>query len=332
MRIHFMAFLAGVLLDLLIGDPHFLPHPVRAIGRLISFLERKLLGGAQLPKDRDRRGEKRKGILLWFAVILATAAVSGAVLWICFRIHPYAGGIAEAVMTCYILASGSLRRESMKVAAGLDSSDLAGARSALAMIVGRDTDRLGEADIIKAAVETVAENTTDGVIAPLLFTAIGGPVAGIVYKAASTMDSMLGYRNDRYEAFGFMAARMDDVLNYLPARISAVLMILFSFIAGRFSGFYNGRDAFRIWVRDRYAHKSPNSAQTESVCAGALGLRLGGTHTYGGVPVEKPTIGDEKRAPQTADVLRANILMLGTELLTVLLIAALFAAVRMTRG
>ena len=331
LSIHILALMGGVLLDLLIGDPHSLPHPVRAIGKLISFLEGKLLGPAELSQARDPAAEKKKGLLLWVIVILVTAAVSGGILAAAFRVHPCAGGIAEAVMTCYILASGSLRRESMAVARALDDSDITAARSALSMIVGRDTDVLTEAEIIKAAVETVAENTTDGVIAPLIYTAVGGPVLGFVYKAASTMDSMLGYRNERYESFGFFAARMDDVLAFIPARISAVLMIVFSFPAGWVSSLYSGRRAFWIWRRDRYAHNSPNSAQTESVCAGALGLKLGGTHLYGGVPVTKPAIGDEIRDPRTADIARANILMLGTEILTVFLVLALYAVMRMAR-
>ncbi len=163
--------------------------------------------------------------------------------------------------------------------------------------------------------ETVAENTSDGVTAPLLFTALGGPVLGFVYKAVNTMDSMLGYRNERYEHFGRTAARMDDRFNYLPARISALLMILAAFLAGLFSDSFDGKRAFRIWRRDRRCHLSPNSAQTESACAGALGLRLGGTHLYGGRPVEKPAIGDRVREVAEADVARANVLMAVTELL-----------------
>ena len=293
MLFHTISLVLGAILDLLIGDPHSMPHPVRAIGSLILFLEKILLGAKQKAEDRDPEKEKRRGALLWLIVVL--------------------GVLVETVLTCYILAAGSLYRESMAVCRELQRGDLNAARGALSMIVGRDTACLSEEEVIKATVETVAENTSDGVTAPFLYTAVGGPVLGMAYKAVNTMDSMLGYHNDRYEYFGRTAAVMDDVFNFLPSRLSALLMIAGSAVLGLFCDAYNGRRAFRIWARDRHNHTSPNSAQTESVCAGALGLKLGGTHLYRGVPVEKPTIGEETRKPDISDIPRANRLMFMTE-------------------
>ncbi len=315
--IHIASLTAGILLDRVIGDPHALPHPVRAMGHLISFLEKRLLkyGTGDAPSPRDPGSERRRGTLLWLTVVLPTAVISVGIMAGAYLLHPWALGVTETILTCYILAAGSLRRESMRVVKVLEKDGVEEARRALSMIVGRDTKELTEAEILTAAVETVAENTSDGVTAPLFYTAIGGPVLGLVYKAVNTMDSMIGYRNERYEHFGRTAARMDDVWGYLPARFSALLMILGTFLAGLFSNSYSGKGAFRIWKRDRRKHLSPNSAQTESVCAGALGIQMGGTHLYGGIPVEKPTIGDRTREPQRSDVARANILMEITELL-----------------
>ena len=312
---HMTALGAGILLDFLIGDPHWFPHPVRFIGAYISFLERKLFPESAEGRQRNPGLEMKRGAILWFAVLLTVTAVTWAVLAAAYRLHPFAGLSVETSLTCCILAAGSLSSESRKVETFLKRGDIPGARRALSMIVGRDTEELCEEEIVKAAVETVAENTSDGVIAPLLFTAAGGPVLGFAYKAVNTMDSMLGYRNDRYEYFGKWSARMDDIFNYLPARISAVLMILSAFLLGHFSKIYSGKDAMGIWKRDRRKHLSPNSAQTESACAGALGLKLGGTHAYGGVVVEKPTIGDEKRKPVTEDIARAGRLMFAAEVL-----------------
>jgi adenosylcobinamide-phosphate synthase len=338
---HLTGLVLGVILDQMIGDPHGMPHPVRAIGRLIAYLEKKLLGnvmctsrGAQDPytqSGRDTAKEKSRGMLLWFIVVATTVVITLVVMLGAYRLNRYFGIAVEAVLTCYILAARSLCRESMRVTKELQVNGVPAARYALSMIVGRDTDCLDEEEIIKAAVETVAENTSDGVIAPLLYTALGGPVLGMAYKAVNTMDSMIGYRNEKYENFGWFAARADDVFNFIPSRLSAVLMIAASFLAGLFSTKYCGKRALEIWRRDRLNHSSPNSAQTESVCAGALGLKLGGTHLYGGIPVEKKTIGDEIRKPEQADVKRADILMLVTEgLAAFFCVVLLIIAVRCT--
>jgi adenosylcobinamide-phosphate synthase len=222
----------------------------------------------------------------------------------------------EGILTCYILAAKSLKTESYKVYHQLIIPDLPKARSALSMIVGRDTEQLTFEGVSKACVETVAENTSDGVIAPMLYTAFGGPIAGMLYKAINTMDSMIGYKNERYLHFGTFAARLDDIVNYLPARCSAIAMILAAFLGGKD---YSGRQAIRIFLRDRYNHKSPNSAQTESVCAGALGLELAGPASYFKKIVQKPTIGDKKREVEAEDIPRSCRLMFMTEDLTFLL-------------
>ena len=306
---HILALTLSFLLDRLVGDPVNLPHPIRWIGSLISFLEKKL------------KHNFKNGILLCVIVILVSTLVTGGVMYGAYRIHPLVYVFVEMIFSCYFLAAGSLYNESMKVYSSLKENDIEGARKNLSMIVGRDTGSLDEERVAKAAVETVAENTSDGVIAPFLYMAAGGPILGALYKAVNTMDSMVGYRNEKYEYFGKAAARLDDAFNFLPSRISAVLMILASFILGLVSKEYDGKRAFRIWRRDRLAHKSPNSAQTESVTAGALGLALGGSSTYQGVLVEKPVIGDEVRKTEGEDILRANRLMFLTEDLAVILLA-----------
>ncbi|MCR4738793.1 MAG: adenosylcobinamide-phosphate synthase CbiB [Lachnospiraceae bacterium] len=308
MLFHTISLILGIIIDQMIGDPHFLPHPVRAIGRLVSLLEKNFPG-----IKRDAYRERKQGILLWFTVIITVTASVLLIMILSYRIDRYAGILVESILTAYILAARSLCRESMAVGRKLEENDISGARAALSMIVGRDTEVLDKEQIIKATVETVAENTSDGVTAPLIYTAVGGPVLGMLYKAVNTMDSMIGYKNKRYENFGYFAAKADDVFNYIPARLSALSMIAGCFICGLFSEDYDAKAAYRIWKRDRNNHSSPNSAQTESVCAGALGLLLGGTHLYQGVSVEKPEIGDETGRPRIDDIKRANRLMFMTE-------------------
>ena len=312
MKYHIMAFAAGFLLDLAFGDPHWLPHPIRLIGNWIAFLEGKLIGKKGEKKKTTEKQEQRRGILLVVFVILAVICVSAFVLLAAYRIHPACGVLVESIMTYQILATKCLKVESMKVYVELKRGDLMASRKAVSMIVGRDTECLDETGVAKAAIETVAENTSDGVIAPMIYTAIGGPVLGFLYKAVNTMDSMVGYKNDRYLYFGRAAARLDDVVNYLPARISALLMVAGCFFCGK--GFDSKR-AFEIWKRDRYNHASPNSAQTEAACAGALGIQLAGNASYFGKIAEKPYIGDATRAVETEDIRRANRLMYATAFL-----------------
>ncbi len=329
--LHVSGLILGIIMDQIVGDPHFMPHPVRAMGSLISFLEKKFLGDGppdkkksagedKLSEGRGGNKERLLGVITWLVVVIITALVTLGILVASYIVNTYLGVAVEAILTCYILAARSLYKESMAVSGCLERGDISAARYALSMIVGRDTEHLDTEEITKAAVETVAENTSDGVIAPLIFTALGGPVLGMVYKAVNTMDSMLGYRNERYRFFGWFAARADDLFNFLPSRLSALVMIAGAYLLGIFSDGYSGKGAIRIWLRDRNNHSSPNSAQTESTCAGALGLRLGGAHLYGGVSVPKPAIGDETRQAVIEDIRRANYLMLATEFLSTLIL------------
>ena len=306
---HLTALLLGFCIDLLLGDPRWLYHPVQAIGWLIVKLEPPL---RRAFPDSDR-GQVRAGVALVILVVGITGLVSGGVLWGLHRLHPMAGFAGEVILCWLILAAKSLRTESMKVVKALENGTLDDGRRAVSMIVGRDTEHLSEAEVLKAAVETVAENASDGILAPLLFAAVLGPVGGICYKAVNTMDSMVGYKNDRYLYFGRAAAKLDDVLNFLPARISGFLMAAAACLG------FDGKNAFRIFFRDRKNHASPNSAHTEAACAGALGLQLGGTHDYFGKPVVKPTIGDDLRAVTRGDVAAANRLALTTALLALLI-------------
>lgn len=325
---HIIAFIAGFVLDLLIGDPHFIPHPVRLIGSLISFLDKRLNSEAGYNSSENEANltKYKRGVLLAFTVIFATFAVSVIILVAAYSLNLYAGVIAEAVMTWQILATKCLRVESMRVYDALSTDGVDAGRRAVSMIVGRDTSVLDEAGVTRAAVETIAENTSDGVIAPMLYTAIGGPVLGFVYKAVNTMDSMLGYKNDKYMYFGRFAARLDDVVNFIPARISAYLMIIAAFIGGRQ---FDGRNAYRIFKRDRFNHASPNSAQTESVCAGALRVQLAGDAVYFGRLVKKKYIGDGLREIEYEDIKRANRLMYITAFLCELLSVAVMSLVLM---
>lgn len=303
MKYHILAFFFGFLLDLLLGDPYWLPHPIRLIGSLISGLEKKLLGGRT---EKNHKKELKKGVLLVFLVLFITFSVSAILIVGTYNIHPYLGVLVETIMTYQILATKCLKVESMKVYHCLQTEGLEAARKAVSMIVGRDTFVLDEEGVTKAAIETVAENTSDGVIAPMLYTALGGPILGFFYKAVNTMDSMVGYKNEKYLYFGRAAAKLDDLVNYLPSRISAYLMICAAFTGGKG---YSGRQAYKIYKRDNRKHASPNSAQTESVCAGALGIRLAGNASYFGKMVKKPFIGDSLRNVEYEDIKRVNKLM-----------------------
>lgn len=303
MGYHIFAFGAGFLLDMFLGDPSFFPHPVRLIGSLIEK------SAAYLEAGTGRRNEKKevwKGTVLVIFISGSTLAVTACILFLAYRFHPYAGAAIETIMTYQIFAAKCLKDESMKVYASLQNQQIDEARKAVSMIVGRDTECLDEEGIIKAAIETVAENTSDGVIAPMLYTALGGPVLGLWYKAVNTMDSMIGYKNERYLYFGRAAARLDDLVNFIPSRICACLMILASFLGGRC---FSGKRALAVYARDKRKHASPNSAQTESVCAGALGIQLAGNASYFGKIVEKPLIGDALRRAEQEDIRRVNRLM-----------------------
>jgi adenosylcobinamide-phosphate synthase len=272
-------FLA-LLLDLIIGDPHWLPHPVVAIGRLIQILEPGL--------RREWLHERLAGILLLLGVVICSAGTTWILLQALTTLLPVAGWIATIAVSSTCLAARSLHKESARVASALLAGDLPTARRYLSYIVGRDTDQLGEPEIWRAVVETVAENTSDGIIAPLFWLTIGGPVAVMAYKAVSTLDSMVGYRNQKYIMFGWASARMDDLLNYIPARLSALLLVMAAPLAG-----CSVSDAARIALRDRLKHPSPNSGHPEAAAAGALGVRLGGAGSYSGISSWKEYIGDQ---------------------------------------
>lgn len=321
MKYHIIALLTGFILDLLCGDPHWLPHPIRLIGHLIDRLRKILL------RQTDTGAVKRRnGAVLVVLVCLLTELVAAVVLLGAYRLHPYLGCFIEAVMTYQLLALKCLRVESEKVYTALMHGTIEEARYAVSMIVGRDTKTLDEAGVTRAAVETVAENASDGVIAPMLYLAAGGPLAGFFYKAVNTMDSMIGYKNDRYLDFGRYAAKLDDVLNYLPSRISAWLMILSCSLLGKH---YNAKEAKRIYLRDRRKHASPNSAQTEAACAGALGLRLAGPSCYFGKLVEKPYIGDPGKKIEPEDIRRANKLLYQTAFSCLICIMLVWAVINL---
>lgn len=307
---HITSMLAGFLMDLLLGDPYWLPHPIRLIGNWISFLEKRLLGSKTEEKHTTPEQEQRRGMLLVLAVLSSTVFVTAVLLLGAYRLHPYLGAVIESIMTYQILATKCLKVESMKVYQELKKGDIAASRKAVSMIVGRDTECLDETGVAKAAIETVAENTSDGVIAPMIFTAIGGPILGFFYKAVNTMDSMVGYKNEKYQYFGSAAAKFDDVVNYIPARLSAWLMILASAITHM-----DWKNAKKVFLRDRYNHKSPNSAQTESVMAGALDVQLAGDAWYFGKLCKKPTIGDAIREIEPEDIRRSHTLLYMTAVL-----------------
>ena len=292
------ALAAGFLIDFFVGDPYCLPHPVVGIGKWISFFDRRLRRGSSHPRDVGR------GALTVVLVVLLSTLPPAAVLLLAWRLHPIAYFLIDSIMCWQLLAARQLYREGKKVERALTRGDVEGARRAVSMIVGRDTDVLDEAGITRAAVETVAENTSDGVVAPLCWMILFGAVGGFFYKSINTMDSMLGYKNEKYLTFGRAAARTDDVVNFLPARISACLMILTAPLCG-----LSARGAWRVFRRDRYKHASPNSAQTESACAGALGVRLAGDAVYGGVVHKKEFIGDPTREIEPRDIGRAGRLM-----------------------
>ena len=304
------ALVLGFGLDLLVGDPHSIPHPVVFIGKLISALEK--LVRKIFPKTV--RGENIAGGVLWLLVVTISTAVPALLLWLCDRVSPWLALAVESIMCWQILATKSLKDESMKVYQALETGDLEKSRYAVSMIVGRDTAKLDDAAITRAAVETVAENTSDGIVAPMLFLAIGGAPLGFFYKTVNTMDSMLGYVEPPYKNIGLIPAKMDDVMNYLPARLSALLMLCAGWILK-----LDVKNGWKIFRRDRYNHASPNSAQTESVCAGLLGLRLAGDAWYHGVLHKKKYIGDGLREIEHADIRRACKLLYGTAVLSLLL-------------
>lgn len=318
-----LAILTGFVIDCILGDPAKLPHPVRVIGGCISFFERVLRG--IFPKTD--RGAFAAGSVMTVLVALLSGAVPFGILYLCRLISIWLYFGVCCIMCWQIFAARCLEKEAKKVLACLEREDLAAARNQVGMLVGRNTEDLTEAQVIKATVETVAENTSDGVVAPLFWMMLGGPVAGFVYKAINTMDSMVGYKNEKYLYFGRFAAKLDDAANYIPARLSALGMIAAAALVG-----YDGKNAARIWKRDRRKHASPNSAQTESVCAGALHIQLGGRARYFGKLCEKPFLGDSDRPVEPKDISRSCRLMYGTGLFLLILFELIGLSIVFFRG
>ena len=300
------AVLGGFVLDALFGDPAWLPHPVVYMGKAISKLEKFLR--PRLPKTPQ--GELLGGVIVAFCLPVGTFLLTGLVCWGAARLHPLLGLAVQMFWCGQALAARGLVQESTNVYKELKKPDLPGARKAVSRIVGRDTAELTAEGVTKAAVETVAENASDGVIAPLLYMLIGGAPLALTYKAINTMDSMLGYKNEKYLYFGRVPAKLDDVANYIPSRLAGLLWVA----AAAFTH-NDAKGAWKIWRRDRRRHASPNSAQTESACAGALGVQLAGPAYYFGQYYPKRTIGDALRPIEPEDILRANRMMVAESIL-----------------
>jgi len=313
LTLYFTAF----FMDLLIGDPHSWPHPVRLIGISIPNMEKRI---------RQIFSSKVwlyiAGGILWLWIVGTAGLITWAVIHLSYDIHWLLGTAVELWLAFTVLATGCLKDAAYEVLIPLRSHNLEEARLKVSYIVGRDTSQLDEKQITRATVETVAENTVDGVIAPMLYLFIGGVPLAMAYKAINTLDSMVGYKNDRYRELGFVSARMDDVANFIPARISWLLFSLSAFLMG-----CNGKSAFTVGWRDRYQHKSPNSAWSEATVAGALGVQLGGPSNYFGQLVEKPWIGDFLREIEPEDIGQSTRLMYLTSTLALLLFSLAYIIV-----
>ncbi len=305
-----LAVLGGFVLDAVFGDPAWLPHPVVLMGKCISKLEKTLR--ARFPKTQQ--GELLAGAVLAFCLPVGTFLLTSAVCLLAAKISPWLGLAVQMFWCGQALAAKGLVQESRNVYNKLVKPDLPAARKAVSRIVGRDTENLTAEGVTKAAVETVAENASDGVIAPLLYMLLGGAPLALTYKAINTMDSMVGYKNETYLYFGRAAAKLDDVANYIPSRLAALLWAAAAALTGN-----DAKGAWRIWRRDRRNHASPNSAQTESACAGALGVQLAGPAYYFGEYYPKPTIGDALRPIEPQDILRADRMMYAASILALVL-------------
>ncbi|MFV0498538.1 MAG: adenosylcobinamide-phosphate synthase CbiB [Bacilli bacterium] len=305
----------ALIIDCIIGDPQFVFHPIRLIGKLVQIF----LKIYDKFKIKSYVGKFVYGVLMTIIVIVVSFVFTNLLVRYAYKISDNLGFLVQVILSYFIIAPKSLYSESMKVYQSLRSNDLSRARINLSYIVGRDTSNLSDKGIIAACVETISENLSDGVIAPLLFILIGGVPLGMAYKAVNTLDSMVGYRNDRFEYLGKFAARVDDVVNFIPSRMSAVIMIFASVFMR-----LNYTNAIKVFLRDRFNHNSINSAQTESVCAGALGLVLGGTSYYNGIKVIKPTIGNEINKPNVKHIILANKLMYACVLIFIIVLTLIY--------
>lgn len=303
-----IVMLSGFYLDMLFGDPPNIVHPVCAIGNIISKTEHILRNHF----DKTEKEEKKAGIFLVTIVLTITLTITTLLLFLMKILSKWAAFLTEIILCWYMIAMKSLKKESMAVYTELKKGNLKNARKAVSRIVGRDTQNLTQQGVIKAAVETVAENTSDGVVAPLFYMTFFGALGGVFYKTINTMDSMIAYKNEKYIHFGKCAALLDDIVNYIPARLSAIFMCCAATLLK-----YDGKNSFKIWLRDRRKHASPNSAQTEAACAGALGIQLAGDAWYFGKKYKKPFIGDKKKDIEIEDIKRANKLLYATSTIAI---------------
>lgn len=308
-----LSIYTGYILDLIIGDPYSFPHPVRFIGKLISFVEKKIRKITSSDK-----GLKIAGFFLWFIVVGATLGITSMILNL-FKFNKIAYFVVNTILIYTTLATKCLKDESIKIYKVLKTGDLEKSRVQLSYIVGRDTTNLSEKEIVRATVETVAENTVDGIIAPLFYGFIGGAPLAMAYKAINTLDSTVGYKNDKYYNLGFASAKIDDIANYIPARLGVILLSLGSLFVG-----FNFKDALKIGIRDRKNHKSPNCAFSEGAVAGALGIQLGGTNIYFGKEVYKPTIGDKNREIEIEDIIRTNRIMYSSSIISIIIFTVIY--------
>lgn len=308
-----LIMILGYIMDLVFGDPYWFPHPVRFIGKLISKTEKFIRKHAKSEKSL-----KYWGILMWLVPIVTTALVTALIVKIA-SFNKYVEIFVSAFIIYTTLSTKCLKDEATKIYNVLETGDIKKSRVQLSYIVGRDTTNLSQSEIIRATVETVAENTVDGTISPMFYGFLFGPVGAMTYKAINTLDSMVGYKNDKYLNLGCVSAKLDDVANFIPARLTAIFMPLGAFLCGM-----NGLNSFKIAIRDRKNHKSPNCAFAEGAAAGAIGIQLGGTNIYFGKEVYKPTIGDKKRELENYDIVRMNKLMYATTANALLILSALF--------
>lgn len=306
----------GYILDLIIGDPYSFPHPVRYIGKLINIVENRISKTFKTNKQL-----KVAGFLLWIITVGITYTVTYFIVKLASFI-PVGFLIVNSILIYTTLATKCLKDEALKIYSVLKTGDIKNSRVQLSYIVGRDTSDLNKEEIIRATVETVAENTVDAIIAPMFYAFIGGAPLAMAYKAINTLDSTVGYKNDKYEYLGFASAKIDDIANYIPARISFLLITIGSFLLG-----YDYKEAFRIAIRDRKNHKSPNCAYPEGAVSGALGIQLGGTNIYFGKAVYKPTIGDRKRDIEIEDIVNTNKIMYATSIISMIIFTLLFFVV-----
>lgn len=308
-----LIMILGYIMDLVFGDPYWFPHPVRFIGKLISKTEKFIRKHAKSEKSL-----KYWGILMWLVPVVTTALVTALIVKIA-SFNKYVEIFVSAFIIYTTLSTKCLKDEATKIYNVLETGDIKKSRVQLSYIVGRDTTNLSQSEIIRATVETVAENTVDGTISPMFYGFLFGPVGAMTYKAINTLDSMVGYKNDKYLNLGCVSAKLDDVANFIPARLTAIFMPLGAFLCGM-----NGANSFKIAIRDRKNHKSPNCAFSEGAAAGAIGVQLGGTNIYFGQEVYKPTIGDKKRELENYDIVRMNKLMYATTANALLILSALF--------